>query len=56
MGPQQQGYRGTPAGIQHIEAKNGAFTEWEEKRVNALHQILGAEPPLRDLLVNLDVR
>jgi hypothetical protein len=42
--------------LQHIQAKDGAFTEWEEKRVDALHQILGAEPRLRDLLVNLDVR
>ena len=42
--------------LQHIEAKDGPFTEWEEKRINALNQILGAEPPLRNLLVNLDVR
>lgn len=42
--------------LQHIEAKDGMYTEWEEKRIEALNQILRAEPPLRNLLANLDVR
>jgi hypothetical protein len=42
--------------LQHIEAKDGTFTEWEKRRVDALNQILGAEPPLRNILVSLDVR
>ncbi|TAL34997.1 MAG: hypothetical protein EPN97_07755 [Alphaproteobacteria bacterium] len=42
--------------LRHIENKDAKFTEWEKKRLDTLHQILNAEPELRNLLVNLDIR
>ena len=40
----------------HIVNKDGAFNDWEKRRVDTLQQIFGAEPDLKNLLIDLDIR
>lgn len=42
--------------LQYINAKDGAFTEAEKKRLDVIEKILNAEPELRKTLVALDAR
>ena len=42
--------------LQHINAKDGTFTDSEKKRIDVLQQILHAEPNLKNILVPLDIR
>jgi hypothetical protein len=55
-----QGYQSYLLGLdwerKHIESKDGVFTAWEERRLETISQIRGAEPGLQKILVDLDER
>jgi len=42
--------------LREINAKDGAFTAWEKKRIEVIETILNAEPDLRKILVYLDAQ
>src|SRR5690242_5378277 len=42
--------------LQQIENKDGAFTEREKNRIEAINKILHAEPDLKKTLAHLDAR